>query len=246
MAVEIYRASLTLKEHTYFASREIGIFYESEPLIGNYALAYALGLCAAPYNWSGPPRYKQDLNPLNEKGLYVTPATFEPGKLHYAISQFNAQTDSYYFRFDQNAIASNPDKKSRAANFPQSGKIRMLGMESQAYFFLVSQKGIELNLPNYIRLGKFNSKARIVWEKLVLKSEQPVRSEDVALDFLLNAVDLPSDIIANMRAFSVYNIHPAPLLSRCHLSGSFWHCRSRASQDIYLPTGMRFGVDVIQ
>ena len=105
MAVEIYRASLTLKEHTYFASREIGIFYESEPLIGNYALAYALGLCASPYDWSGPPRYKQDLSPLNEKGLYVTPATFEPGKLHYAISQFNAQTDSYYFRFDQNAIA---------------------------------------------------------------------------------------------------------------------------------------------
>jgi CRISPR-associated protein Csc1 len=246
MAVEIYRASLTLKEHTYFASREIGIFYESEPLIGNYALAYALGLCAAPYNWSGPPRYKQDLSPLNEKGLYVTPATFKPGKLHYAISQFNAQTDSYYFRFDQNAIASNPEKKSRAANFPQSGKIRMLGLESQAYFFLVNQQGIELNLPNYIRLGKFNSKARIVWEKLVLKSEQPLRSEDVALDFLLNAVDLPSDITANMRAFSVYNIHPAPLLSRCHLSGSFWHCGSRAGQNIYLPTGMRFGVDVIQ
>ncbi len=246
MAVEIYRASLTLMEHTYFASREIGIFYESEPLIGNYALAYALGLCAAPYNWSGPPRYKQDLSPLNEKGLYVTPATFEPGKLHYAISQFNAQTDSYYFRFDQNAIASNPEKKSRAANFPQSGKIRMLGLESQAYFFLMNQQGIELNLPCYIRLGKFNSKARIVWEKLVLKSAQPVRFEDVALDFLLNAVDLPSDIIANMRAFSVYNIHPAPLLSRCHLSGSFWHCGSRAGQDIYLPTGMRFGVDVIQ
>ena len=246
MAVEIYRANLTLKEHTFFASREIGIFYESEPLIGNYALAYALGLCSAPYNWSGPPRYKQDLSPLNEKGLYVTPATFEPGKLHYAMSQFNAQTDSYYFRFDQNAIASNPEKKSRAANFPQSGKIRMLGLESQAYFFLVSQQGIELNLPNYIRLGKFNSKARIVWEKLVLKSTQPVRFEDMALDFLLNAVDLPSDIIANMRAFSVYNIHPAPLLSRCHLSGSFWHCGSRAGQNIYLPTGMRFGVDVIQ
>ncbi len=246
MAVEIYRASLTLKEHTYFASREIGIFYESEPLIGNYALAYALGLCAAPYNWSGPPRYKQDLSPLNEKGLYVTPATFEPGKLHYAISQFNAQTDSYYFRFDQNAIASNPEKKSRAANFPQSGKIRMLGLESQAYFFLMNQQGIELNLPNYIRLGKFNSKARIVWEKLVLKSAQPVRFEDVALDFLLNAVDLPSDIIANMRAFSVYNIHPAPLLSRCHLSGSFWHCADRAGENIYLPAGMRFGVHVIQ
>jgi CRISPR-associated protein Csc1 len=245
MAVEIYRASLTLKEHTYFASREIGIFYESEPLIGNYALAYALGLCAAPYDWSGPPRYKQDLGPLNDKGLYVTPATFESGKLHYAISQFNAQTDSYYFRFDQNAIASNPEKKSRAANFPQSGKIRMLGLDSQAYFFLVNQQGIELNLPGYIRLGKFNSKARIVWEKLVLKSTQPVNLEDVAFDFLLNAVDLPPAAVANLRAFSVYNVHPAPLLSSCHLSGSFWHCGDRASENIYLPTGMRFGVDVI-
>jgi CRISPR-associated protein Csc1 len=246
MAVEIYRASLTLKEHTFFASREIGIFYESEPLIGNYALAYALGLCAAPYDWSGPPRYKEDLGPLNDKGLYVTPATFDPGRLRYAISQFNAQTDSYYFRFDQNAIASDPQKKARAANFPQSGKIRMLGLESQAYFFLLNQQGVELNLPNYIRLGKFNSKARIVWEKLVLKSTQPVRLEDVGLDFLLNAVDLPPDIAANLRAFSVYNVHPAPLLSRCHLSGSFWHCGNRAGEDIYLPAGMRFGVEVIQ
>src|SRR5260370_21134738 len=117
MAVEIYRANLTLKEHTYFASREIGIFYESEPLIGNYALAYALGWCAAPYNWSGPPRYKEDLGPLNKKGVYVTPGTFSPGELHYALSQFNAQSDSYYFRFDQNSIATSPTKKVKALNF---------------------------------------------------------------------------------------------------------------------------------
>ncbi len=62
MAIEIYTAWLTLMEHTYFASREVGIFYESEPLIGNYALTYALGLCAAPYNWGGPPRYKESIS----------------------------------------------------------------------------------------------------------------------------------------------------------------------------------------
>ncbi len=245
MAVEIYRASLTLMEHTYFASREVGIFYESEPLIGNYALAYALGLCAAPYNWSGPPRYKEDLGPLNDKGLYVTPATFEPDRLRYAISQFNAQTDSYYFRFDQNAIASDPEKKSRAANFPQSGKIRMLGLGSRANFFLVNQQGIALRFPDYIRLGKFNSKARLEWEKLALKSTQPERREDVTLDFLLNAVDLPPGTAANLRAFSVYNVYPAPLLSRCHLAGTFWSCESRTGKMYYLPTGMRFGVNVI-
>ena len=245
MAVEIYRASLTLKEHTYFASREIGMLYETEPLIGNYALAYALGLCAAPYDWSGPPRYKEDLGPLNERGVYVTPATFQPDTLRYALTQFNAQTDSYYFRFDQNAIASDREKKARAANFPQTGKIRMLGLDSQALFFLLNQQGIALNFPNYIRLGKFNSKARVVWERLTLKAAQPVRLETVALDFLLNAVDLPRGTAAHLRSFSVYNVHPAPLLSRCHLSGDFWQCGDRAGQTIYLPAGMRFGVDVI-
>ncbi|TMD66316.1 MAG: type I-D CRISPR-associated protein Cas5/Csc1, partial [Chloroflexi bacterium] len=101
MAVEIYYASLTLMEHVYFASREVGILYETEPLIGNYALTYALGLCNAPYHWDGPPRYKTDLSPLNERDLYVTPGTFIAETLHYAFSQFNAQTDSYYSRFDQ-------------------------------------------------------------------------------------------------------------------------------------------------
>src|SRR5690242_12469748 len=137
MVTEIYRGVLTLMEHTYFASREAGIYYESEPLIGNYALAYALGWCAAPYYWSGPPRYKQDLGPLNEKGIYITPGTFAQGELHYALSQFNAQSDSYYFRFDQNAIATTP-KKVKATNFPQSGKIRMLGRGSRASLFCIS------------------------------------------------------------------------------------------------------------
>lgn len=248
MAVEIYRAELTLMEHTYFASREVGIYFESEPLIGNYALTYALGFCAAPYNWSGPPRYKMDLGPLNARGLYVTPGTFEPDRLRYALSQFNAQTDSYYFRFAQNAIATDPDtsKKTRAANFPQNGKIRMLGLGSQAYFFLISQQEQQLRLPPYIRLGKFNSKARVRWEKLALKSAQPVERQGVMVDFLLNAVDLFPAVVPRLQAFSLYNVYPAPLLSRCHLSGSFWHCANRAGKDIYIPAEMHYGVDVIE
>jgi CRISPR-associated protein Csc1 len=246
MAVEIYRAELTLMEHTYFASREVGIYYETEPLIGNYALAYALGLCAAPYDWSGPPRYKEDLGPLNNKELYVTPGTFVPGSLRYALSQFNAQSDSYYFRFDQNAIATEPNKKVRAANFPQSGKIRMLGLGSRASFFLINLQSSDVRLPPYIRLGKFNSKARLKWEKLTLKSEQPVERDEVSLDFLLNAADLPPTVIPHLRAFSIYNVHPAPLLSRCHLGGNFWHCVGSADKQIYVPAGMRFGVDAIE
>lgn len=244
MAVNIYRADLILMEHTYFASREVGTLYESEPLIGNYALTYALGLCAAPYDWSGPPRYKQDLGPLNEQGFYVTPATFEPGKLRYAFSQFNAQSDSYYFRFDQNAIGMEPGKRARAVNFPQNGKIRMLGLDSRAYFYLLSLNGEPPRLPNYIRLGKFNSKARVEWEQLPLVSERPEAGEQ-ELDFLLNAVDLPPSLITNLRTFSVYNIYPAPLLSRCRLRWLFWQVTSKDGKKIFLPTGMRYGVDVL-
>jgi len=83
--------------------------------------------------------------------------------LRYAFSQFNAQTDSYFSRFDQNAIGTSLRSKARAANFPQSGKIRMLGRESQAFFFLLNTQGGSLRLPSYIRLGKFNSKARVEW-----------------------------------------------------------------------------------
>src|SRR6266436_1901702 len=198
MAVEIYRADLTLMEHTFFASREVGIYYETEPVIGNYALAYALGLCAAPYYWDGPPRYKEDLGPLNSRGLYVTPGTFLPESLRYALSQFNAQTDSYFFRFDQNAIGTDPAKKARAANFPQSGKIRMLGIESQAQFYLLSLHSEPPLLPGYIRLGKFNSKARLEWKQLKLAREQP-QEEEREVKFFLNATDLPPALVPSLR-----------------------------------------------
>lgn len=244
MAMYLYRADLTLMEHTYFASREVGVLYESEPLIGNYALTYAMALCAAPYDWSGPPRYKQDLAPLNEQGVYVTPATFKHGKLRYVFSQFNAQTDSYYFRFDQNAIGTDPAKKTRAMNFPQNGKIRMLGLGSEATFYVLSAQEITARLPSYIRLGKFNSKARLEWEQLALASAQPEEGER-SIDFLLNAVDLPQSLVANLRAFSVYNIYPAPLLSRCQLRAPFWQGVAKDKEKVFLPAGMRYGVDIL-
>lgn len=245
MAIEIYRADLTLMEHTFFASREVGIYYETEPVIGNYALAYALGLCAAPYYWDGPPRYKEDLGPLNSRGLYVTPGTFLLESLRYALSQFNAQTDSYFFRFDQNAIGTDPAKKARAANFPQSGKIRMLGQSSRAFFFVINEQGDTPRLPSYIRLGKFNSKARLVWEKLTLRSAEPVERDNQRLEFLLNAADLPAEAVSRLWSFSMYNLYPAPLLNHCHLSGNFWQCGARTGEDVYMPAGMRFGVDTL-
>ncbi len=238
--MHIYPAEIQLWEHTFFASREIGTLYESEPLIGNYALSYALGLCHAPYRLEGKesgPRYREDLARLNEAGIYLTPAGFDYLKM--ALTQFNGQTDSYYFRFDQNAIAATRDKV-KAMNFPQSGRIRMLGLGSRARFYLLDRDhliaaGKGPRLLTYVRLGKFMSKAQIKWGKLI--TPRQIERERAGVRGLLNAVDLPDT--SRLLVYSTYNIHPAPILRDVEMSGPFW----QLTGDDFLPIGMRYGVD---
>lgn len=232
----VYTGTITLMEHTYFASRELGILSQTEPLLGNYALAYALGLVVAPFRVLSKdrPRYVEDLGPLNTRGLYVTPGTFAQDSLRFVLSQFNAQTDTYYSRYDQGAIATTP-KTARAANFPQAGRIRMLGQGSMATCYVLDgQDSEELVLPGYIRLGKFMSKARLQWKRQQVRE---VQRESAVLPLLLNAVDLPPGMLP--RTFVIHNIHPAPLLERAELSGSFW----QLADGTLLPVGMRFGVE---
>lgn len=235
--MHIYAADLILWEHTFFASREIDPLYASEPLIGNYALTYALGLCNAPYRWDGGPRYKVDLAPLNELGLYITPAGFS--SLRMALTRFNGQTDTYYFRFDKNAIATTSNKV-KAMNFPQSGRIRMLGLGSHAHFYLLDRdhliaKGKGPRLLPYVRLGKFMSKARIEWKEKVIPGL--IQSDGAKVSGLLNAVDLEDT--AALLVYSTYNIHPAPILRDVEMSGQFW----QLDKDTLLPVRMRYGAE---
>ena len=238
--MHIYPADLQLMEHTFYASREIDPLYASEPLIGNYALTYALGLCNAPYRWDGGPRYKEDLTPLNVQGLYITPAHFS--SLRMTLTRFNGQIDSYYTRFAQNAVTMQRDQKEkvRATNFPQSGRIRMLGLHSQAHFFLLDRdhliaQGKGPRLLPYIRLGKFMSKARVTWKKP--ETPQELQSNDASVYGMLNAADIENT--ASLLVFSSYNIHPAPILRDVQMSGQFWQLSNKK----LLPVGMRYGVE---
>jgi CRISPR-associated protein Csc1 len=240
--MQIYAADVLLLEHTFFASREIGSLFESEPLIGNYALTYALGLAQAPYRLEAGadgPRYAQDLAPLNAQGLYVTPAGFS--RLRLALTTFNGQTDSYYYRFAQNSIMTTRDKP-RTMNVPQTWRLRMLGLDSRARFYLLDRDeriaaGTAGPLPAYIRLGKFMSKARLTWSS-ALPADR-VTTDATPVDGLLNGADL-SDPTA-LLAYSTYNIHPAPILRDVLMHGPFWRFRL-ASETLYLPAGMEYGV----
>ena len=237
--MHIYRCEFELMENLFFASREVNNFFQTEPVIGNYALAYALGLCRASYHNDGEITYATDLERLNEAGIYITPGTLTE-KARFTVVQFNALSDSYWFQMEQNAISVNrerifnPRLKARAANFPQIGRLKLLSVGNRGVFYVTSRE--EFRVPRYIRLGKFMSKAKISARK---QRYHEVHMETATYPNYLNPNDLPSEMRVGM--FDLLNIRPTPLIWNVQLSGNF--CQLADDAQTLLPAGMRFYTD---
>ena len=237
--MHIYRCEFELMENLFFASREVNNFFQTEPVIGNYALAYALGLCQSSYHNNGEINYATDLDGLNEAGIYITPGTLTE-KARFTVVQFNAMSDSYWFQMEQNAISVNrerifnPRLKARAANFPQIGRLKLLSVGNRGVFYVISQEAFRV--PRYIRLGKFMSKVKISARK---KPYREIHEGTTTYCDYLNPNDLPSEIQVGM--FDLLNIRPTPLIRNVQLSGNF--CQLADDIQTLLPTGMRFYTD---
>ena len=249
--MHVYCFELTFMEATFFSSREVSATYQTEPLVGNIALAYAFGFCQAPYFNDGTIYYKAHLGGLNERGLYVTPATVQ-GEPRFTIGQFNAQADAYWYAMGAGAIVTRPDggwaegtgktwrivraegkrTKIAAASRPQFGRIRFLAIGNRAVGYVLSCE--PLTLPRYIRLGKFMSKARVAVREMLVEE---VERERAVIPFLLNPADLPPEM--PLTVFDLISIPPTPLVRNAQLSGPFY----RLEDGTLLPVGMRFGVE---
>lgn len=248
----IYRCRLTLLEATFFSSQEISDYYQTAPLIGNYALAYALGLCRTSYFNDGSIHYREHLDELNRNEIYVTPTTLlEP--VQFTLSRFNAQPDAYWYAMANNTIVTRPDgswmkkdgkkwyilsepgdrrKAVGLENRPQTGRIRFLSIGNQGLFYVISREPYEP--PGYIRLGKFMSKARVATQPVTYAD---VEAQGVAVPFLLNPNDLAPS--STLTAFDLISVPPTPLIRNGVMDGRFY----RLDHSTYLPVGMRFGVD---
>lgn len=237
--MHIYRCEFQLMENLFFASREVNNFFQTEAVIGNYALAYALGLCRAGYHNDAEITYAQDLEKLNEAGIYITPGTLN-GEPRFTVARFNALSDSYWYQMEQNAISVNrerifnPRLKARATNFPQIGRLKLLSIGNKGVFYLTSRD--EFRVPRYIRLGKFMSKVKISAYK---QRYRQTCTEDASYSNYLNPNDLPSDTQIGM--FDLLNIRPTPLIRQVQLSGDFYELADDAKT--LLPAGMRFYTD---
>lgn len=227
--------SLTLCEPAFFASREIDRLYLTEPLIGNYALVYALGLVQSPYYIERrQPQYEQDLILLSQQGIYITPA-HPITKIKFQVERFNVQTESYWSAYTNGAILFDPAEmqktkpKPYANNRPQQGMLKMLARGMKFRFFIFGVKPEQL--PAYIRVGKFLSKASLDFAE-VQGSLQPHGS--YKLTGYYNPLDWPDD--GKVQMCNVVNIHPVPVLQSVTYQGSVY----QLAQKTYLAAGLGF------
>jgi len=233
--MDVYRGKLELLDYVFFATVERGKVYETGAFIHNYALAYALRLASAPYGHTvQEPHYEEELSPLNQHGLYITPA--EPLSVGHRRVQFNTIAEGYGFPGKQPSLG-----------YPDWGFARMLRPESVFQFYvLVAHLDASLfsptlalavnGRPAYIRLGKFPGKAKVVLQKAE-------RTETKHGDFVANALlnwrdlsfepDVPGDIYATAL--------PTRLIANAHFSEAGYASSRFGEKDVVrLPLEMRF------
>lgn len=211
----IQRCQIELHDSLYFATREIGRLYETEPVLHNYALCYALGLVDSEHYGTQVekeqgyryfcaeqvPRYEAHLSRLNQRGIYVTPAR---AIRHAAVLQTWKYGDNRY----------HVEMQKTQKNIPSFGRTKEIAPESQFEFFIISSKA--LSLPHWIRLGKWASKARISVQETA--EIQPSTSEtEFVFPYPLNPLDVM--FTHQVLSYDVINMPPVSLIQNVHLHG---------------------------
>jgi CRISPR-associated protein Csc1 len=214
----IYRARLELHDSLYFATREIGRLYETEAIVHNYALCYALGLVDSDrygtqvseeheYRYfcrEQVPMYEEHLSKLNEVGIYVTPAR---SLQHTSVL--------HTWKYANNNYHVEMEKTQK--NIPSFGRAKEIAPESAFEFFILSQTPLP-KLSKWIRLGKWMSKAELKITKEVEVSKS--KNEDFIFPFPLNPLDVM--FTHQVLSYDTVNMPPVSLIRNVRLQGHFY------------------------
>jgi CRISPR-associated protein Csc1 len=230
--VMVYRCVLELQDSLYYATREIGRLYETEPVLHNYSLCYALGLVdnavyatnvaeEHSYRYFSPeqvPKYKEHLIPLNRESIYITPAK---AIRHSAVL--------HTWKYANNNYHVEMEKTQK--NIPSFGRAKEIAPESVFECFIISKKS--LTLPKWIRLGKWMSKAEVRIEVLTPK----LNSEKVFnCAHPLNPLDV---IFTNqVLSYDTINMPPVSLIRNVQMRGEFYTFAE--IKDLMIPARMSY------
>ncbi|NMG60328.1 type I-D CRISPR-associated protein Cas5/Csc1 [Geitlerinema sp. P-1104] len=231
---QIYRCQLELHDSLYFATREIGRLYETEPILHNYALCYALGFVDNPryqtqvnpeeeYRYfcrHQVPQYQAHLTKLNEQKIYVTPAR---SLRHTAVLNTWKYADNRY----------HVEMQKTQKNIPSFGRAKEIAPESQFEFFVISEQAIQF--PQWIRLGKWMSKAKL--DVNTLENVQRHSNQTFTVSYPLNPLDVMfgHEVIQ----FDTINMPPVSLIRNVKLRGDSYRMSLRDGT-VYLPANMTY------
>jgi CRISPR-associated protein Csc1 len=232
MMPHIYRCTLELHDSLYFATREIGRLYETEPILHNYALCYALGLVDSEayattvgedfsYRYFCPeqvPMYEAHLTPLNQQGIYVTPAR---AVRHAAVLNTWKYADNRY----------HVEMQKTQKNIPSFGRAKEIAPESIFEFFVLSEK--KLTFPHWVRLGKWMSKARLEAETVSVRLH---RSDMFLCSHPLNPLDVM--FTNQVLSYDTVNMPPVSLIRNVRMLGAYYQLEG--TDNVYLPVEMAY------
>lgn len=230
----IYRCTLELHDSLYYATREIGRLYETEPVLHNYALCYALGLVDSEkyattvsdenaYRYFCPeqvPMYEEHLTPLNQQGIYITPAR---AVQHTAVLNTWKYADNHYH------VEMSPIQK----NIPSFGRTKEIAPESQFEFLVISAKS--LTFPRWIRLGKWMSKAKVEVKELPKPKQNSAR--EFTFPYPLNPLDVM--FTNQVLSYDTINMPPVSLIRNVRMVGEFYSFEG-LKETLQLPTNMEY------
>jgi CRISPR-associated protein Csc1 len=225
----IYRCALELHDSLYFATREIGRLYETESVLHNYALCYALGLVDSDrhsttvaeehsYRYFCPeqvPKYEEHLMPLNQQGIYVTPA--RAVKHTAVLNTWKYANNNYHVEMEKTQ-----------KNIPSFGRAKEIAPESQFECFILSKN--PLVLPRWVRLGKWASKAEVTIEEL---SQVRAAEGEFSFPYPLNPLDVM--FTYQVLSYDTVNMPPVSLIRNVRLQGHYYE-----SEGLKIPARMAY------
>lgn len=216
MSINIYRCELELHDSLYFATRELGRLYETEPVLHNYALSYALGFVDSEtysttvsenhsYRYfcgEQVPQYEEHLTPLNERGIYVTPA--RPISYSSVLNTWKYADNRYHV-----------EMQKTQKNIPSFGRAKEIAPESIFEFFIISKN--QIPIPRWVRLGKWASKGEVRSHKL---PDPKPKNGRFTVSHPLN----PLDVMFSHQVirYDVINMPPVSLIQNAQIQGSYY------------------------
>src|SRR5437764_3709476 len=200
----------------------MGRRYYTEKYLHNYGFTYALGMAKSPYsNLAQVPRYQEDLDGMNQQGVYVTPA--HPLRYTFSFSTFKMANENHYSFMPQ-----------VSTNRVVFGRSKELAPESSFEFFVLSEK--EVALPRWIRLGKWMAKARV---DIKAQGVAQTRQGSFRADGALN----PLDLSLLPESCNIVAMAPASLITNVTGTGSYYELvydKGDSKRIIRLPMEMSY------